>query len=165
MSMFKKLFGEAGVKDVITLFHSSKNPSSIRVYTLLKQTAGTAQTTATEDQASSHDQQSKLQRTEFDLQVEESAPTPDQLQSILEYVGESQAGSVIEGATSVSDALKRVRQGSQITRPLVVDWNKGKVGLYLNILQWLGPALTVVVTGDSESEILKLVKALPHKEA
>lgn len=58
---------QAGVKDVITLFHAPKNPSSIRVYTLLKQTAGTAQSTATEDQASSHDQHSKLQRTEFDL--------------------------------------------------------------------------------------------------
>ncbi|PSK34386.1 hypothetical protein C1H76_9356 [Elsinoe australis] len=146
MSMFKKLFGEAGVKDVITLFHAPKNPSSIRVYTLLKQTAGTAQSTATEDQASSHDQHSKLQRTEFDLQVEENAPTADQLQSILEYAGESKAGSVVEGATSVSDALKKVRQGSQISRPLLVDWNKGQV-----------------VAGDSESEILKLVKALPHK--
>ncbi|KAF4551710.1 putative redox protein fmp46 [Elsinoe fawcettii] len=146
MSMFKKLFGEAGVRDVITLFHAPKNPSSIRVYTLLKQTAGTSQSTATEDQASSHDQQSKISRTEFDLQVEENAPTNDQLQSILEYAGEGKAGSVVEGATSVADALKKVRQGSQISRPLLVDWNKGQV-----------------VAGDNESEILKLVKALPHK--
>lgn len=68
--------------------------------------------------------------TEFSTEVEENAPTADQLQSILEYAGESKAGSVVEGATSVSDALKKVRQGSQISRPLLVDWNKGQVGLY-----------------------------------
>ncbi|KAF2155710.1 DUF1687-domain-containing protein [Myriangium duriaei CBS 260.36] len=146
MSMFKNLFKESGVKDVITLFHSPKNPSSIRVYTLLKQTAGTAQSTATEDQASSHDHHSKVSRTEFDLQVEEQQPTSDQLQSILEYAGDSKAGSVVEGASSISDALKRARSGSRIVTPLIVDWNKGNV-----------------VVGDNESEILKLVKALPHK--
>lgn len=99
MSMFKKLFKEvcataamvrrclrgaadrksssstvlisfkAGVKDVITLFHSPKNPSSIRVYTLLKQTAATAQSTATEDQASNHDQHAKVSRTEFEFRT------------------------------------------------------------------------------------------------
>ncbi|KAG8631601.1 hypothetical protein KVT40_000741 [Elsinoe batatas] len=148
MSMFKKLFKEAGVKDVITLFHAPKNPSSIRVYTLLKQTAATAQSTATEDQASSHDQHAKVARTEFDLQVEESDPTADQIQSILEYAGDGRVGSVVEGASSVADALKKVRQGSQISRPLLVDWNKGQI-----------------VTGDNESEILKMVKALPHKTA
>lgn len=58
---------QAGVKDVITLFHNAKNPASVRVYTLLKQANATAVAHATEDQASSHDKQSKLERTEFQL--------------------------------------------------------------------------------------------------
>jgi hypothetical protein len=58
---------QAGVKDVITLFHSPSSPASIRVHTLLKQTAAAAQTTATIDQASSHPQQSKIGRTDFEL--------------------------------------------------------------------------------------------------
>ncbi|GAM82775.1 hypothetical protein ANO11243_007610 [Dothideomycetidae sp. 11243] len=166
MSMFSKLFKErfafcvcaiarhisanltkAGAKDVITLFHSPKNPSSIRVYTLLKQTAGTAAETATEDQASNHEHHAKVSKEEFELQVEEQQPTADQLQSILEYAGDSKASSVVEGASSISDAVKKARQGSRIQTPLVVAWNKGKV-----------------VVGDNESEILKMVKALPHKE-
>ena len=60
---------QAGVRDVITLFHAPKNPASIRVYTFLKQTAANAQTTATEDQAGSHDKQSKAERTEYDLRM------------------------------------------------------------------------------------------------
>lgn len=52
---------------MITLFHSPNVPASTRVYTLLKQTAATAQAHATEDQASSHDKQAKLERTDFEL--------------------------------------------------------------------------------------------------
>jgi len=55
------------VKDVITLFHSPSSPASIRAHTLLKQAAAHSQAHATEDQASSHEQQSKLERTEFNL--------------------------------------------------------------------------------------------------
>ena len=58
---------QAGVKDVITLFHSPNSPASIRVHTLLKQTVGAAQSNATLDQASSHPQQSKVGRTDFEL--------------------------------------------------------------------------------------------------
>jgi hypothetical protein len=58
---------QAGVKDVITLFHAPNSPASIRVHTLLKQTAGAAHSTATIDQASSHPQQSKVGRTDFEL--------------------------------------------------------------------------------------------------
>jgi len=52
---------------VITLFHSPSSPASIRVHTLLKQATANAQSTATEDQATDHTKQSKLERTEFDL--------------------------------------------------------------------------------------------------
>lgn len=58
---------QAGVKDVITLFHAPKNPVSTRVHTLLKQLNATAVAHATEDQASDHSKQSKLERTEFEL--------------------------------------------------------------------------------------------------
>jgi hypothetical protein len=58
---------QTGVKDVITLFHAPSSPSSMRVYTLLKQAAATSQAHATEDQASDHIKQSKLERTDFDL--------------------------------------------------------------------------------------------------
>jgi len=52
---------------VITLFHNPSSSTSIRAHTFLKQAAGNAQTTATIDQASDHSQQSKQERTEFDL--------------------------------------------------------------------------------------------------
>lgn len=60
-------YAQAGVKDVVTLFHSPKSPASVRVFTLLKQNAANSQANATMDQASSHDQQSKTERTEFEL--------------------------------------------------------------------------------------------------
>ncbi|KAJ9623123.1 hypothetical protein H2203_006059 [Taxawa tesnikishii (nom. ined.)] len=139
---FKNLFKEAGVKDVITLFHAPKNPASVRVHTLLKQSAAGAQATATQDQASSHATQSKDERTEFNLDVQEAAPTSDQLSSILEYLGEDKAGTVVQGATSTSDAIRKLSSNASLfQRPLVVDWNNGKA-----------------VLGDNESEILKLVK-------
>merc|ERR1712157_418428 len=50
MSFFKNLFKEAGVKDVITLFHAPSVPASMRAHAILKQAAATAQSSATEDQ-------------------------------------------------------------------------------------------------------------------
>ncbi|KAF7191383.1 putative redox protein fmp46, mitochondrial [Pseudocercospora fuligena] len=148
MSFFKNLFKEAGVKDVVTLFHSTKSPASTRVHTLLKQLNATAVAHATEDQASDHSKQSKLERTEFELDVQEGAPTTDQLSSILEYLGPSQAGSVIKDATGTSDALRKFKQNESLfQRPVTVDWNNGRA-----------------VVGENESEILKLVKSLPKEE-
>ncbi|THY75091.1 hypothetical protein D6C86_04287 [Aureobasidium pullulans] len=136
---------KAGVKDVITLFHSPSSPASIRVHTLLKQTAAAAQTTATQDQASSHPQQSKIERTNFELDVQEGAPTSDQLTNIFEYLGQDKIGSVIEGASSPTEALRKLKEsGSAFQRPLVVDWANGRA-----------------VTGDNESEILKLLNSPP----
>ncbi|THZ78555.1 hypothetical protein D6C85_00943 [Aureobasidium pullulans] len=141
----KGFFKEAGVKDVITLFHSPSSPASIRVHTLLKQTAAAAQTTATQDQASSHPQQSKIERTNFELDVQEGAPTSDQLTNIFEYLGQDKIGNVIEGASSPTEALRKLKEsGSAFQRPLVVDWANGRA-----------------VTGDNESEILKLLNSPP----
>ncbi|EGP92432.1 unnamed protein product [Zymoseptoria tritici ST99CH_1A5] len=148
MSFFKNLFKEAGVKDVITLFHSAKSPQSTRVFTLLKQTHATAASTATQDQASDHSTQSKLGRTDFELEIQEEPPTEDQVNSILEFLGPSSAGTVIRDATGTTDAMRKFRQDqSAFQRPITVDWNNGRA-----------------VVGENESEILKLVKTLP-KEA
>ncbi|KFY91546.1 hypothetical protein V500_04614 [Pseudogymnoascus sp. VKM F-4518 (FW-2643)] len=134
--------------DVITLFHSPTAPASMRVHSLLKQASATAGETATEDQASDHAQQTKNSvETQFELNVVEDPPTPDQLKSILEYVGANGAGKVIQGATSEKDALTKWKKDSgSFQRPLTVDWNNGKV-----------------VAGDNESEILKLLAALPKE--
>ncbi|KAK3709411.1 hypothetical protein LTR37_010972, partial [Vermiconidia calcicola] len=94
---------------------------------MLKQTAAMAQSHATEDQAADHHQQSKLERTDFDLDVQEAPPTNDQLNSILEYIGPSKAGSVVKDATSSSDALKKFKASeSAFQRPVVVDWHNGR---------------------------------------
>jgi len=147
MSFFRNLFKEAGVKDVITLFHHPNNAVSSRVHTLLKQVNATAVAHATEDQASSHETQSKLERTEFELDVQEGAPTSDQLTSILEYLGPAQAGSVVKDATGVTDALRKFKQDESLfQRPVTVDWSNARA-----------------VVGDNESEILKLVKTLPKE--
>ncbi|KAF2135449.1 uncharacterized protein K452DRAFT_260659 [Aplosporella prunicola CBS 121167] len=145
-SIFKRLFGEAGAKDVVTIFHAPQNAASTRILTLLKQSQATAQTTATEDQASSHDTQSKAERTEFELDVQEGEPTSDQLRTILEYMGSDSAGKIITGAVSEEDAVKKFKSSpSAFVRPLVVDWNAGRA-----------------VVGENESEILRLVKEIPR---
>ncbi|KAK5175249.1 uncharacterized protein LTR77_000386 [Saxophila tyrrhenica] len=147
MNVFKNLFKETGVKDVITLFHAPKNPASIRVHTMLKQAAATAHSHATEDQAADHKKQSKLERTDFDLDVQEGPPTSDQLSSILDYLGPSKAGTVINEATGSSDALRKFKASEMsFVRPVVVDWNNGRA-----------------VTGDNESEIMDLIRSLPKE--
>ncbi|KAM0712244.1 hypothetical protein Q7P37_011338 [Cladosporium fusiforme] len=147
MSFFKNLFKESAKKDVITLFHKPSAPASMRVHTLLKQTSANAVATATEDQAADHTQQSKLERTEFELDVQESAPTSDQLTSILEYLGPAQAGSVIADATGTTDALKKFKANADSFKaPVTVDWMNARA-----------------VVGDNESEIMKLIRTLPKE--
>ncbi|EXJ86441.1 hypothetical protein A1O3_03392 [Capronia epimyces CBS 606.96] len=130
--------------DVITLFHKPSVPASARVLTLLKQASAQASETATEDQASDHTpQNTAVTRDPFELEVTETAPTPDQLKSIFGYLGAGVAGDLVKGAASQSDALRKVQEnGDVFTRPVVVDWGRGKA-----------------VVGDKESEILKLLKA------
>ncbi|OTA25167.1 hypothetical protein BTJ68_12315 [Hortaea werneckii EXF-2000] len=117
------------------------------LHAILKQAAATAQSSATEDQASDHDNQSRLQRTDFNLDVQETPPTPDQLTSILDYLGPSKAGTVVEEATGTSDALRKFNAKQQsFQRPVTVDWNNGRA-----------------VVGDDESELMKLVRTLPKE--
>ncbi|RDW80166.1 DUF1687-domain-containing protein [Coleophoma cylindrospora] len=133
--------------DVITLFHKASSPASVRVHTLLKQASANATAYATEDQASDHASQPKPQRGEFQLDITEEAPTPDQLTSILEYVKPQPASVIIKGAKDDADAMKKFKQSTEnFQRPVTVDWENGKA-----------------VAGDSESEILKMVQGLSSK--
>ncbi|KAF2098128.1 hypothetical protein NA57DRAFT_76923 [Rhizodiscina lignyota] len=146
--IFSKLFKQGpGIKNVITLFHSPNSPASLRVYTLLKQANAASVAHATEDQASSHEAHNKAEKTEFDLDVTEADPTPDQLRSILEFVGSGSASKVVQGATDEGDAVQKLKGGgSAFQRPVTVDWDQGKV-----------------VLGDNESEIMKLIREIPKE--
>ena len=95
-------------------------PSSLRVLTILKQASAHASETATEDQAADHTHQNKLQRTEFELNVTEQAPTSDQLRTILEYVGERRAKDVIDGAKDAEDAIQKLKENPKRFRAPVV---------------------------------------------
>ncbi|OIW30842.1 DUF1687-domain-containing protein [Coniochaeta ligniaria NRRL 30616] len=139
------MFGFRKTKDIITLFHKSNTPASTKVLTLLKQVSANASEAATEDQASDHSAQTDPKRAEFDLDVTEKPPTPDQLRTILDYVGNPSA--VISGASTVDEAMKKFKQDAEsFKRPVVVDWNNGKAAV-----------------GDNKSEILKMLDALPKK--
>lgn len=145
-------------RDVITLFHKANVPSSTRILTFLKQTSAAASETATEDQASDHTAQNKIQRSDFDLDIVEDTPTHDQVKSILEYVGPNGAGNIIKGATSESDALKKFSASADaFQRPVVVDWSNGKAGRSLSRKCLQSILLISLVAGDNQSEILKML--------
>jgi replicative superfamily II helicase len=97
--------------DVITLFHKSSLAPSVRIANLLKQASAQAAETATEDQASDHSHQTfQIKREPFELDITEAPPTADQLSSILEYVGAGKAAQLVKGASSQSDALKKLKE-------------------------------------------------------
>lgn len=159
---------------MVTLFHAPSNQASIRVHTMLKQAAATAKAHATEDQASSHAKQSKLERTDFNLDVQEEPPTSDQLSNILEYLGPSNAAKVVKDATGTSDALRKFKASeASFIRPVTVDWNNGKAGelIALGCVMvdtddgvLVATALTLrTVAGDNESELMQMIKSLPKE--
>ena len=101
----------------------------MRVLTILKQANAQAVAHATEDQASDHSKQSKAERTEFELDVQESEPTSDQVKSILDYVGVQNVGKLVQGAAGPDDAMRKVKSSKDaFVRPVVVDWHQGKAG-------------------------------------
>lgn len=64
-------------------------------------------------------------------EIQEGAPTADQLTSILEYLGPSKAGSIIADATGTTDALRKFKQNESLfQRPVTVDWNNGRAGRF-----------------------------------
>ncbi|KAI1140643.1 DUF1687-domain-containing protein [Hypoxylon sp. FL0543] len=136
--------------DIVTLFHKAGSPASTRVANILKQVSANASETATEDQASDHSHQThpKRSRQEFELNITEDPPTADQLKTILEYVGKNRISSVVNGATTENEALKKFKENKEnFKRPVVVDWNNGKA-----------------VASENESEILKMLEQTKGEE-
>ncbi|KAI5846062.1 thioredoxin-like protein [Tricharina praecox] len=128
--------------DVLTLFHSPSNPQSAKVLNLLK----SASAHATDSSITG-----KNPTASFELDVIEAptVPTPDQLRSILEFIGPNKIGDIVKGAKSESEAVRMLKQGGEVSsekvlRPLLVDWNNGRV-----------------VLGGDEKAIQKLVETLP----
>ncbi|KAK1641437.1 thioredoxin-like protein [Colletotrichum phormii] len=145
------MFGFRKTLDIVTVFHKASSPASVRVVNLLKQVSANAAAGATEDQASDHSVQTspKKSRADFELNITEDPPTADQVKTILEYVGKSKIPSIIKGASTEQDALKKFQQNAEVfQRPVTVDWNNGKA-----------------VSGDSESEILKMLNALSSEKS
>lgn len=76
---------------------------------------------------------------------------------------------MIQDATGTSDALRKFKQNESLfQRPVTVDWNNGRAGTYsvsqTGIFQGcIGHYLLLLVVGENESEILKLVKSLPKE--
>ena len=92
--------------------------------TLLKQVSAHASETATEDQASDHSHQNKLQRPEFELNITEDPPTGDQMRTILEYMGAHNAGRLVEGAKDMGDAIKKLVENPKTFKPPVVSTSR-----------------------------------------
>lgn len=64
--------------------------------------------------------------------VQEGVPTNDQLTNIFEYLGQDKIGSVVEGASTPTEALRKLKEdGSLFQRPLVVDWGNGRAGTFV----------------------------------
>jgi hypothetical protein len=108
--------------DLITLFHKASSPASVRAAAVLRQASANATASATEDQAADHTAQNDEAKglESFELDISEDLPNEDQLRTILDYAGEGNAGIVVSGASSVSDALKKYKRDEQsFRRPLV----------------------------------------------
>ncbi|KAI0869701.1 DUF1687-domain-containing protein [Hypoxylon argillaceum] len=130
--------------DIVTLFHKASSPASVRAAAVLKQASANATEAAVEDPASS---QTKLHRSDFELNITEDPPTADQLKTILDYVGQSKISSIIQGAKTENEALKKFKESpDSFKHPVVVDWNNGKA-----------------IASDKESEILKMLDQLNGK--
>lgn len=96
----------------------------MRAANILKQVSANAAAGATEDQASDHSVQTnpKKSRAEFELNITEENPTADQVKTILEYVGKSKLSSIIQGASTEQEALKKFQQNAEtFQRPVVCD--------------------------------------------
>ncbi|KAI2604730.1 DUF1687-domain-containing protein [Hypoxylon fragiforme] len=124
--------------DIVTVFHKTGSAASMRAAAVMNSLSAKAGATSVEDKPS--DSQTAL--PEFELNITEDPPTQDQLKTILEYVGANKIGSIINGASTEKEALKKFRENSEtFQRPVIVDWNNGKA-----------------VASDNESEILKMLQ-------
>ena len=97
--------------DVITLFHKASSPASVRLAAVLQQRSVAATEASTED---------KPGRPEFKLEITENPPTPEQLQTILEYAGSKRISTIIRGATNQTEALRKFKESpDNFIRPVV----------------------------------------------
>ncbi|RVD87627.1 uncharacterized protein DFL_001848 [Arthrobotrys flagrans] len=132
--------------DVLTLFHSPRSEASNRVLSALK-TANTAAEESSADLGTNGNTNAGDKKQIFELDVVEGPMTTTQLRSILDYVGENKVGDIVEGARGVHDAMK-ILEGAKgvdaVKRPIVVDWNNGRV-----------------VLGEKQSALQQLVESLP----
>jgi hypothetical protein len=95
-------------------------PTSTRVHTILKTASATASETATEDQAGDHSAQSNPKRKEFELDVQEEPPTEDQLKTIIDYIGTNKISTLVKGAKTELEAIKKLKEnGDNFQRPVV----------------------------------------------
>ena len=109
---------------MITVFHKPSSPPSTRVLNLLKQHNATSSATATEDQASSHVPQNQAERTaEFELDVSEAKPTPDQVRNIMDFIGEENISKLVPGAQDRKTALEKMEQAAESFQLPVVSYN------------------------------------------
>jgi arsenate reductase-like glutaredoxin family protein len=136
----------------VTLFHKPSSSASTRAQTILKQAHAQAAAHSTEDQASSHQAQEKLERMEFDLDVTEAPPTGDQLKNILEYLGGASAASqVIQGAQNETDALRKLKEnGESFQRPVVSPSRPTIAGSDSNNNRWSTGTRAKLVRGSYE---------------
>jgi hypothetical protein len=115
---------------VVTLFHKPSYAPSTRVFNLLKQSQANAAASSTIDQASPTTSGATTEEEDFELDIQETPPTEDQLKSILEYVGPQNIGNVVKGAMTEVEALRVFdRDKGSFARPLVSSsnilwWNK-----------------------------------------
>jgi hypothetical protein len=54
--------------------------------------------------------QTLARREEFELSITEDPPTPEQLKSILEYIGTQRASTIVKGAKDKAEAMKNSRK-------------------------------------------------------
>ncbi|KAK6537776.1 hypothetical protein TWF694_010684 [Orbilia ellipsospora] len=137
--------------DILTLFHSPRSEASNRVLSALKSANTAAEESAAKVSSSTTTTQSTTNNDNkkqiFELDVVEGPMTTSQLRSILDYVGDGKVSDIIEGAKGVTDAMKILEgaNGSEaLKRPIVVDWNNGRV-----------------VLGEKPSALKQLVESLP----
>lgn len=108
--------------DIITLFAKANSPGSSRLVTLLKQTSAAAS------------EGTNASRPEFKLEVTEQAPTADQVQTILDYVGTKRISDVVKGAATADEAMKKFKESAEnFQRPVVCLFSCCVWGLFISI--------------------------------
>ncbi|UNI24034.1 hypothetical protein JDV02_009814 [Purpureocillium takamizusanense] len=159
------MFGFRKTLDIITVFHKAGSPASTRVANLLKEISVNLQTGATMDQASNY---TLPKRDPFDLNITEEPPTPEQVQTILEYVGKDNISQIIKGARDEKDALRKFKESKEnfvrpvvsVARPMRLHrYPLPAAGTLANALQTVDWNNGKAIAGANDSEILKLVNA------